>query len=461
MMELILGWLYDNWRDIVVPAATFFAALIAALWLRKWAMEAFAKWLKPGESEEKQTALRLLRRASLLLCLILSVCLGLAVSLVPEGWKSIIGRALWSLFVLSLAVSATQLTAKLVPLYGGRLKAPQKAVRAAGVAARITILLLAILILLDMWGAPTSPLLLLIGLVVLVAIVGLRNAIPDWAAGFTVLAGGQVKAGDYIKLGSGEEGYVREVGWSHVVLTGLDDAAVTVPNRKLVEVTVVNYGRPLKKAKGPFRFYTRTHLTELTGLKARNLRELADIFRSAPDSMVYYHTHHFLEEHHYLTPEPANDLAVWVADAMGDDALAERLASVDTFEFATLALLRDRLTSIMDEHVSRGGALREVTEGREFYPMKSISFILQTPYVAHDLREFAEALRKLSLSSLYFHMFESRLRLGRGLNDFSTWLRNDLEEEDMAEYVARLDPYTYTLEGLRSTLIQLIEKRIK
>jgi len=31
----------------------------------------------------------------------------------------------------------------------------------------------------------------------------------------------------------------------------------------------------------------------------------------------------------------------------------------------------------------------------------------------------------------------------------------------MAEEVARLDPYNYTLEGLRSALIQLIEKRIK
>ncbi len=461
MMEPILVWLYDNWRDIVVPAATLFAALIALLWLRKWAMEAFARWLKPGEAEEKQTALRLLRRSSLLLSLIVSVYIALAVSVVPQVWKGIIGRALWSLFVFSLAVSATQMTARLVPLYGGRVKAPQKAVRAAGIGARITIFVLAVLMLLDMWGAPTSPLLLFIGVAVLVAVVSLRNVIPDWAAGLTVLAGGQVKAGDYIKLGSGEEGYVKEVGWSHVLLTALDETSVTVPNRKLVEVTVVNYGRPLKKAKDPFRFYTRAHLTELTGLKARNLKELADIFREAPDSMVYYHTHHFLEEHHYLTPEPANDLAVWVTDALGDDVLGERLASVDTFEFANLQLLRDRLTGTIDEHLSRGGIMRDVGEGREFHPMKSVSFILPTPYVAHDLREFAEALRRLSLSSLYFHMFESRLRLGRGLNDFSTWLRNDLDEEEMAEHVARLDPYTYTLEGLRSTLLQFIEKRIK
>jgi hypothetical protein len=51
--------------------------------------------------------------------------------------------------------------------------------------------------------------------------------------------------------------------------------------------------------------------------------------------------------------------------------------------------------------------------------------------------------------------------LGKGLNDFSTWLQDSLGEAELAEDIARLDPYTYTLEGLRSALIQLIEKRIK
>jgi hypothetical protein len=93
--------------------------------------------------------------------------------------------------------------------------------------------------------------------------------------------------------------------------------------------------------------------------------------------------------------------------------------------------------------------------------VKSVSVILPTPYVAHDLREFVEVLRKLSLGSLYFHIFESRLRLSRGLNDFSAWLEDSLDERELAQEIARLDPYNYTLEGLRSSLIQLIEKRIK
>jgi len=137
------------------------------------------------------------------------------------------------------------------------------------------------------------------------------------------------------------------------------------------------------------------------------------------------------------------------------------LASVNTFEFPNLGALRERLIGIIEEHLTKGSNSREAMTGREFHFMKSVSVILPTPYVAHDLREFTEALRKISLGSLYFHVFESRLRLGRGLNDFSVWLRDSLDEVELGEEIAQLDPYTYTLEGLKSALIQLIEKRIK
>ena len=100
------------------------------------------------------------------------------------------------------------------------------------------------------------------------------------------------------------------------------------------------------KACEPFKFYSMVHLKELTGLKAHNLTELAAILKKVPDSVVYYHTHHFLEEHQYLVPEPANDFALWVTDVLGDEALGERLASIDTFGFPTVGALRSRILHV-------------------------------------------------------------------------------------------------------------------
>jgi hypothetical protein len=224
---------------------------------------------------------------------------------------------------------------------------------------------------------------------------------------------------------------------------------------------VVNYGHPLKKATQPFRFYTRLHLKELTGLKATSLSELFRILERAPDSTIYYHTHHFLEEYQYLTPEPANDFALWVSDVLGDEILAEKLACIDIFQFSTISSLKARIRDVIKEHLLNNPAEQTAPEGREFHFIKSISVVLPTPYVAHDLREFVEVLRKVTIYSLYFHIFESRLRLQKGNNDFSTWFRDCLGENDLADQIAELDPYAFTLEKLRSTIIQQIEKRIK
>jgi hypothetical protein len=229
-----------------------------------------------------------------------------------------------------------------------------------------------------------------------------------------------------------------------------------------LQQTVINYGRPLKKAGEAFRFHIRCHLPELTGIRARNARELLAQLKQASDSVVYYHTHRFLEEHHYLTPEPANDFAVWAGDALGDDVLGEQLAAVDTFSFANLAGLKERIAGVLEEHISsHGNDFRDAEPGREFHFIKSVSAIMDCTCRAHDLRELVENLRTVSLGSIYFHMFESRLRLGRGQNDFSLWLQDSLDEPELAQEISRLDPYTYSLEGLRSALIQLIEKRIK
>ena len=343
--------------------------------------------------------------------------------------KSIIAKVIGSLFVLSLGWVIIVLSERLLKIYLPRIKAPQPTIALAINVVRITIIVVVALIVLDIWGMPTTPLLLLIAVVVLAAALALRNAAPNLFAGFQLGATQQIKVGDYIKLETGEEGYVTEISWNNTRLKALDESIVVIPNSRLLQHTVINYGRPLKKAKEPFRFYSRTHLTELTGLRAKNLRELVDIMKKVPDAVIYYHTHRFLEEHHYLTPEPSNDFAVWVSDALGEEVLGERLASVNTFEFPNLGALRERLVGIIEERLAKGPDSREAMTGREFHFMKSVSVILPTPYVAHDLREFVETLRKISLGSLYFHVFESRLRLGKGLNDFSIWMKDSLGED--------------------------------
>jgi len=77
-----------------------------------------------------------------------------------------------------------------------------------------------------------------------------------------------------------------------------------------------------------------------------------------------------------------------------------------------------------------------------------------------DLSEFAQALKKVTVDSIYFHIFEARLRLERKTSDFSLWIETSVGDADLARKILKLDPYTHTLEDLRKKIIQIVEKRL-
>ena len=81
--------------------------------------------------------------------------------------------------------------------------------------------------------------------------------------------------------------------------------------------------KELVRASGPFKLCTRLHLSELTGLKASNLNELLELIKTVSGSCIYHHTHRFLQQHQYLSPEPPNDFAYWV-ETFWDDRLGRK-----------------------------------------------------------------------------------------------------------------------------------------
>lgn len=217
----------------------------------------------------------------------------------------------------------------------------------------------------------------------------------------------------------------------------------------------------LPKSKEPFRFFSRLSLTLLTGLQAKNLEELLRHLKTVPDSVIYHHTHRFLYEHQFLVPEPPNDFADWVSHALLNPRLGERLAAIDTVRFNSIGDLRQALMRSVEEHIKTTRKIQEAPESQEFYFSRAVRFSIPTSYQAYDLQEFAECLKKVSLSSLYLHIFEAKLRPPLGVNDFSCWFETGLGEKRLAFQVANLDPYTQTLEGLRGRIIKMIEKRVE
>lgn len=209
-----------------------------------------------------------------------------------------------------------------------------------------------------------------------------------------------------------------------------------------------------------FDFQSCLNLTLLTNRRARDLAELLAHLQTVSGSVIYYHTHHFLVQHQYLSPEPPNDFAYWVANVLQEDRLGEQLAAIDMIQFRSIHALRERLISVIDRYLAERKELRVAPEGEEFHFREAATFVIPTHLVAHNLSEFADCIEQIGFGSLSFHFFDARLRLQKGANDFSEWLSTALGEHDLARAIAHVDPYTYTLDGLRNEVLRLIRRRL-
>lgn len=208
-----------------------------------------------------------------------------------------------------------------------------------------------------------------------------------------------------------------------------------------------------------FRFKTKLDQTLLLGRRAKDAAELLEGLKNTPDASIYYHTHRFLQQHHYLSPEPPNDYAYWATEVLNDSALGEQLWSVDIIQYSTIAEIRNALIEVLKSRLADSRKQREAPPGGEFHFMASRTFVLSTKHTANTMPEFRAILAEVGVNSIYYHMFDARLRLhdGVGTNDFSRWF-SELGKPELAAQVARLDPYSYTLEGLRKRILVLTER---
>jgi len=178
-MRTVFDYIAANWSQIAIPVAVFIVSLIALFWLRRMALGYLAKWQKKIRLPDDNFLVHTVRGPLSLLCLILSLYLGLAVSVVPPNWKNPAGDGLWTLFVIALTLALLNVANSVVIFYGRKFNLPKRVMMVTRNVIRITILVIAVLVVLDIWGVPTSPLLLLIAVAILVAILAFRDSVPN------------------------------------------------------------------------------------------------------------------------------------------------------------------------------------------------------------------------------------------------------------------------------------------
>jgi small-conductance mechanosensitive channel len=112
--------------------------------------------------------------------------------------------------------------------------------------ARGFVYAIAALILLDLFGISITPILASLGIGSLAVALALQDTLGNFFAGIYVAIDKPVVEGDFVKLETGQEGYVTDVGWRSTRIRMLSNNSVIVPNSKLMGSVITNYYMPTK-----------------------------------------------------------------------------------------------------------------------------------------------------------------------------------------------------------------------
>lgn len=213
-------------------------------------------------------------------------------------------------------------------------------------------------------------------------------------------------------------------------------------------------------ADQPFAFVGCIELREILGRRARDERELMEAIEGIPAGSLYYHTHSVFLRHPRITGAYPNDFANWVAAQVRDQVLAERLAVVDPFQFAGLEELREELVSIIAAHVATLHPVPRVVFGDALFFVQSHLIEVPTRLEARTLDEFRRCLAEVDQSAIYLHALHSRVMRNVVGGDFAWWLHHDLGLTELAENLARINPYLGGLEQIRLETLRLIDAEL-
>ncbi|MFZ1946902.1 MAG: mechanosensitive ion channel family protein, partial [bacterium] len=128
--------------------------------------------------------------------------------------------------------------------YGERVSAGLPVTSLTQHISRLVIFAVGLLVILNTLGITITPILATLGVGGLAVALALQDTLANLFAGLHIVVAKQVRVGDYVKLDSGDAGYVTDINWRTTKIRMLANNVVLVPNDKIAKAIVTNFHLP-------------------------------------------------------------------------------------------------------------------------------------------------------------------------------------------------------------------------
>jgi small-conductance mechanosensitive channel len=163
--------------------------------------------------------------------------------LTPQG-HLLLERGLFVLGTVSVTLGLASIASDSVGAYGTVIAPALPVSSLTRNMAWAMIAILGLLVVLNGLGLSITPMLTALGVGGLAVALALQEPLANFFAGLFLTLAGQIRVGDYVKLDSGQEGYVVDFSWRSTRLRMLSNNLIVVPNAKLAQAIIVNHHLP-------------------------------------------------------------------------------------------------------------------------------------------------------------------------------------------------------------------------
>ena len=226
--------------DLIAASLVILAFLVAGIILNR----VLHHWTKKLQGRIGELFFALLESLPLPLLLLSGLYVALQIFELPHQWALIGSKLIVALVIIVLCY----FPAKILMLFLRRAgeKNPQlvQATTPATLVVRVLFALIATAIILENLGIHLTAVWTTLGVGSVAVALALQETLSNLFAGLYVMADRPIRPGDYIKLDSGQEGFVVRVGWRSTTIRMLANNLIIIPNSTLAKAIITNYSLP-------------------------------------------------------------------------------------------------------------------------------------------------------------------------------------------------------------------------
>ncbi|HUI31630.1 MAG TPA: mechanosensitive ion channel family protein [Candidatus Acidoferrales bacterium] len=231
-------------EQLVAPSAIVAGSLLFGWLFKRVVMSRLAKLAARTKWRFDDVVVASVRSSIILWSLALGLYVSVQTQDLPKAITEVSSKILGVLVIFSVTAVVSNIGTEIIEYYRSVIVGLASATTLLKNVIRITVYSVGILIILDGLNVSIAPLLTALGVGGIAIGLGLQETLSNFFSGIQILVARQIQVGNYIRLSSGDEGFVQDLNWRATVIRTLSGNHVIIPNKSIANLIVTNYEKP-------------------------------------------------------------------------------------------------------------------------------------------------------------------------------------------------------------------------